>query len=305
MTQFLYITSASFSGSTLLTFLLNANQKIATIGELKGDSMDVESYCCSCGEPIGRCPFWTTIVARLNEAGIPFDLSNKWTQCGFRIQGARFSNRVFRTRVHGRVLEMCRDAYLALAPRCAGELAEIRKRNVAFVNAVTEVTGRPYFLDGSKDPTRLKFLLGIPEFAIKVIHLVRDGRGVMNSNMKRHQMGPELAAREWVTAQEEIGLVLRYVRPEAQMCVHYEDLCVDPRGVVGSILSFLNLPADDVNMVFRDCTHHIVGNAMRFESSSDIKLDTKWQRELSPEDLRVFEHLASRMNEKFGYNANV
>ena len=62
MKDFIYITSASFSGSTLLTFLLNTHPEIATIGEMKGDSMDVERYRCSCGDPIGRCPFWQRLV---------------------------------------------------------------------------------------------------------------------------------------------------------------------------------------------------------------------------------------------------
>ena len=39
MTDLVYILSPSYSGSTLLTFLLNTHPEIATIGELKAQAL--------------------------------------------------------------------------------------------------------------------------------------------------------------------------------------------------------------------------------------------------------------------------
>ena len=53
MTDLIYIMSPSFSGSTLLTFLMGAHPSVATVGELKATSLgDIDEYDCSCGSRI-------------------------------------------------------------------------------------------------------------------------------------------------------------------------------------------------------------------------------------------------------------
>ena len=70
MIDLVYIASPSYSGSTLLTFLLNAHRDVATMGELKWGPIDLETYCCSCGELLTACPFWQDVARRVEaEAG--------------------------------------------------------------------------------------------------------------------------------------------------------------------------------------------------------------------------------------------
>lgn len=301
--DFVYITSASFSGSTLLTFLLNTHPKIATIGEMKGDSMDVEKYRCSCGEPIGRCRFWQRLVARLRERGIPFDLSDVWTQSGFRIAGAPLANRIVRHRHRSWSLELCRDAFLALSPACRRAFGRIVRTNEVFVQAVTELTGRPIFVDASKDAIRLKYLCRIKSFRTKVIYMIRDGRGVMLSSMTHFGMSPELAAREWVSAQREISCTLKAFAPNSRMLLRYEDLCRDPKGVMASVFRFIGVAPEEAVNDFRALEHHILGNAMRLDNRSEIQLDVRWRNELGPAELDIFERIGGRWNRKLGYDA--
>jgi hypothetical protein len=301
--DFVYITSASFSGSTLLTFLLNSHPKIATIGEMKGDSMDVEKYRCSCGEPIGRCGFWQSLVARIRERGVAFDLSNVWTQSGFRIPGAPFANRIVRHRHRAWPLELCRDAFLALSPGCRRAFERVVRTNEVFVQAVTELTGRPIFVDASKDAIRLKYLRRIESFRTKVIYMIRDGRGVMLSNMKHFGMSPEVAAREWVSAQREISCALKAFAPPSQLLIRYEDLCRDPRGVMARVFRAIGVPPDEAATDFRALEHHILGNAMRLANRSEIQLDVRWMDELGPAELAIFERIGGRWNRKLGYDA--
>jgi hypothetical protein len=301
--DFVYITSASFSGSTLLTFLLNSHPKIATIGEMKGDSMDVEKYRCSCGEPIGRCGFWQPLVARIRERGIAFDLSDVWTQSGFRIPGAPLANRIVRHRHRAWPLELCRDAFLAFSPACRRAFERIVRTNEVFVQAVTELTGRPIFVDASKDAIRLKYLRRIESFRTKVIYMVRDGRGVMLSNMKHFGMSPEVAAREWVSAQREISCALKAFAPLSQLLIRYEDLCRDPRGVMARVFRAIGVAPDEAATDLRALKHHILGNAMRLANRSEIRLDVRWMDELGPAELAIFERIGGRWNRKLGYDA--
>jgi hypothetical protein len=302
MSDVVYITSASFSGSTLLTFLLNTHPKIATIGEMKGDSMDVERYRCSCREPIGRCQFWQRLVARIRQHGVPFDLSDVWSQSGFRIREAALANRIVRHRHRSRLLELCRDAFTALSPACRRAFPRIVRTNTIFVQAVTELTGRSIFVDCSKDAVRLKYLRRIPSFRTKVIYMVRDGRGVMHSSMQHFNMSPGLAAREWLTAQREIACALRAVAQSSQLLIRYEDLCTNPTAVMARVFRFVGVSPEDAALDFRAVEHHILGNAMRLNDRSEIRLDVRWLDDLSPGELAVFEHIGGRWNRKLGYS---
>ena len=297
-----YIAAASFSGSTLLTFLLNTHPKIATIGEMKGDSMDVENYHCSCGEPIGRCRFWQRLVARIRERGIPFDLSDVWTQSGFRVPGAPLTNRIVSHRHRSWPLERCRDAFLAVSPACRRAFDRIVRTNEVFVQAVTELTGRPIFVDASKNAIRLKYLRRIQSFRTKVIYLVRDGRAVMLSNMKHFNMSPELAAREWVSAQREISCVLKAYAPPSRLLVRYEDLCRDPKAVMARVFRFIGVVPEESVTDFRALEHHILGNAMRLDNLSEIQLDVRWLKELRPAELATFARIGGRWNRRLGYD---
>jgi hypothetical protein len=40
---------------------------------------------------------------------------------------------------------------------------------------------------------------------------------------------------------------------------------------------------------------------MRFDRSSEIRLDERWRTHLSTENLQIFERLAGALNRKYGY----
>jgi hypothetical protein len=296
-----YIASASFSGSTLLTFLLNTHAQIATIGEMKGDSMDVERYRCSCGMPIGRCEFWQRLVAGIRARGVPFDLADVWTQAGFRVPGAPLINRIAGHRHRSWALERCRDVVLAFSPAWRRAFERIVRTNEVFVRTVRDLTGRSIFVDASKSAVRMKYLRRIESFRIKVIYLIRDGRGVMLSNMKHLGMPPPIAAHEWVSAQREISCALKVFAPPSRLLVRYEDLCREPKSVMAPVFHFIGVDPGEAVADFRAVEHHILGNAMRLESRAEIQVDTRWRTELGPAELATFERIGGRWNRMLGY----
>lgn len=169
MTDLLYITSPSFSGSTLLTFLLSTHPQLATIGELKASAMgDIDRYDCSCGTRIRQCTFWKQVQQELEQAGIAFDLGNFGTH--FRCPGRPLLDRIFRTRYQRSPFEWGRNVSLRVLPGAHRTYRKITETNKALIDTIARIQGATVFCDASKDPVRLKYLLDLGCWNIKVLH---------------------------------------------------------------------------------------------------------------------------------------
>lgn len=302
MIDFAYILSASYSGSTLLTFLLATHSKVATIGELKATSMgDIEQYACSCGRLIRACPFWRQVTEGLGRRGVSFDVGDFRTH--FRARNSHgFADRVLAARVRGPLFELGRAIALRAVPAAASVMQQAVARNRALIEVIREMQGAEVFLDGSKDPTRLRHLLSADFLNVKVLYLIRDGRGATNSYMRHNQTPMAVAAREWRNTHAACERVLKRLPAESKLQIHYEDLCAEPDHTLARIFRFLGLDPVLARRDFRSCEHHILGNAMRLRDSSGIRLDERWKTALSPDDLATFDRLAGDWHRRYGYD---
>jgi hypothetical protein len=52
---------------------------------------------------------------------------------------------------------------------------------------------------------------------------------------------------------------------------------------------------------FRAVEQHIIGNRMRLSATSEIRLDERWQTELTPEQIRAVERIAGAELRRYGY----
>src|SRR5690606_37344402 len=111
---FAYIASPSFSGSTLLTFLLNAHPDVCTVGELKAGMPDGYNYVCSCGVPLGQCDFWQRVIDAHRRTGRNFDLNDFGMR--FERQPHRWVGKILGAGVRGPLLEWVRDTAIACLP---------------------------------------------------------------------------------------------------------------------------------------------------------------------------------------------
>jgi len=324
MTKLAYILAASHSGSTLLTMLLNSHPVIATIGELKlsPDSIgDIHRYRCSCGEFIPVCPFWREVKARMAGRGFEFDIGNADTNYG----GVEtpYTRRLLRPLHRGRMLETIRDVGLCLSPAWRSRFPEIQSRNAALAAIVAEITGAEVIVDSSKTAVRLKYLLRNPELDIKVIRLIRDGRAVAltyvdparfadarDTSLRNGGMGGDRASqrlsmaqavREWRRNNEEAEHVLAGLDRAQWMEVRYEEYCADLETTLHRLFEFLGVDPGQWIRDFRSRDHHVVGNGMRLDLTSDVCLDERWRLSLSPDDLRVFDRIAGKAKRRYGY----
>lgn len=294
----LYLLSPSYSGSTLLTFMLAEHPQIATIGELKASWVGtVEGYSCSCGSPFLSCPFWLQVEREMSDTGGGFSLRDFGTHF---VGGKRWFRRAIRAGVMGPIWRGIGDAALKVVPEWQERLETMREVNRRVMRVITRLQGGSVFLDGSKDPERLRQLDAAMGDRVFAVWLTRDGRGSANSYRKHYEVDMNEAARHWQNTTTACRRVAESFPAERVLKVRYEDVCEDPASLTEEILSFVGLPNGKQS---KEGEQHILGNAMRVKGDRPIVLDEKWRRELSSDDLSAFEKVAGAMNRKLGYSA--
>lgn len=301
MDKWAYILAPSYSGSTLLTFLLAAHPEVATIGELKASAMgDIERYDCSCGMRIRSCPFWENVRRQMDRRGASFDLANFGTQ--FRTEGHPLANRILTTRLRSPMFECMRGIATRVHPGVRRVVARALERNRMLSEVILDLQSGTVFLDGSKDPIRLKYMHDSGLWDIKVIYLVRDGRGATNSYMKHYGASMRVAALEWRRTHAAIERLRARLPEGSWVKIRYEDLCRDVDRTLGKVFAHLCVESDAASREWLAVENHILGNSMRLGSRSEIRLDEKWKAELSNTDIETFDRLAGDMNRKYGYD---
>jgi hypothetical protein len=324
MIRLTYILAASHSGSTLLAMLLGAHPDVCTVGELKWTSMgDVDQYRCSCGELIKKCGFWTGVRETMRDKGLEFEFDNVRTDV--KASASPFERRLLSPLHRGPLLERIRDAALALSPGWAQRLRAHQARNRALMETVLNRTGRDVLVDSSKVGIRLKYLLRIPDVDIRIVRMIRDGRAVAltytdpagfadTSNpalkgggsgdvaSREHLRLPmQRAAREWRRSNEEAASILQELPTSQWTTLRYEDLCARPEEELRRLFTFIGVDPGKSRMDFRSTDHHVVGNGMRFDTTTEIRIDERWRKVLGPGDLETFASVAGSLNRGLGY----
>lgn len=322
MTRLAYILAASHSGSTLLAMLLNAHPDVCSVGELKATGLgDVERYRCSCGELIRRCAFWRRVSEGMARRGIEFDITAAGTH--FSAGGSAYTTRLLRPLHRGRLLEAARDVALRLSPAWRAAYPKVQRRNAALAETLCELTGARVVVDSSKVGLRLKYLLRNPDLDVRVIRLIRDGRAValtytdpasfadagdpalrgggMGGDRAAERLTIAQAAHEWRRSNEEAEHLLARLDRSRCMGLRYEAVCANSAVELRPVYAFLGLDPAMAMPGFRSAEHHVLGNGMRLDATSEVRLDERWRTALSQADLETFGAVAGELNRRYGY----
>jgi hypothetical protein len=290
----LYITSSSYSGSTLLAFLLNTHPDIFTVSEMNGWHYGADkTFHCSCGQTLETCPLFTRISETFRAQGLPFDPRDFGTE--YMLAGNERINRYLTGGLPAAItstpLEVVRDVVIGRIPAFRRRLAAIDRINRLFIETALEWSGARTFVDACKDVFRLRHLRRIAN--VRVVYLVRDIRGVVLSNLEMNRSGwtARLAAKRWLQEQTTISRVLREF--PRRMAVRYEDLCASPQEILASIHRFAALPPRAVPEDFKTVEHHILGNAMRLSAVSRIVNSERWKQDLPPAQRATIEQIGN------------
>jgi hypothetical protein len=266
--RIIYIVGSGHCGSTLLNLVLNGHSAIAGLSELQMLHDPAEANRPYSAEHV---EFWQQIDRRLSQQGL--SLKN------LRLAAAPFRQmRRWKTENFQRWAEHNMALYRAIAAQSEVEI----------------------LVDASKSPNRLALLLEIPEIELYVVHLVRDGRAVINS-YRRKNWSRWGTYRKWLAVCLACRILNRHAA-RGWINMKYEDLAANPKLEATRVCKLLGLEFQPSMLDFRQHRHFgIGGNRMRFDGQSDIRLDEKWRRELPAHERTWFALLGGWMNALNGY----
>jgi hypothetical protein len=297
---FVYILGAGHSGSTLLAMLMGGHPRICTIGEVKAPAIGpADDYRCSCGERITTCGFWRALNGAIEARGARLDLSNGATD--IRRAPTPYVRWLLKPLHRSRPLEWVRTAALALSPAWQRHVARVQALNTALAQAACSITGKDVFVDSSKTGLQLKYLLDNRDLDVKVLRLVRDGRGVALSYRTADGLSVPDAAYKWRRSNEEAETIVAALPRDRWLDLRYEELCRQPAATMRAVFRFVGAEPSAWPQPINGATQHVLGNDKARAAIRDVRLDEKWRRVLTTADLEAFDRVAGPLNRRLGY----
>ena len=290
----LYLGGQARSGSTLLDRALGQVPGFCSSGEVRylWDRGLAENQRCGCGLPLRECPFWEAVGRRAFGGWDRIDLDEV----------------LVLQREVDRAGAMPALTAPKAAPRSAAKLDRYGEYLTRVFSAIRDESGAQVVVDSSMSPPHGVVLSRIPGIDLRLVHLVRDARGVAHSSMKvieRPEVtdgvdymptySPAQAAARWSAANLTFELLGRSV---PNLRVRYESFVRDPRAILTAIaLSFVTSEKIELGV-----DHTAAGNPMRFKTGTlPLRVDEAWREHLAPRDRRVVTAIAWPLLRRYGY----
>jgi hypothetical protein len=200
--------------------------------------------------------------------------------------------------------------------------------------ALSRRTGKPIVVDSTKSTDwhreQLARLAGTGVITT-LVHLMRDGRAVVNSRVRKYpEEAPRAIIEAWLAQVARTDeLVAGF--PGEVVRVRYEELASAPEPTTRRICDALGVAYDSAMLRFWEADQHPLGgnNGTQFlvarererasgartsivelgertrsyygAHPSAIVLDLRWRRELTPDTLALFDALAGETNRRFAW----
>ena len=298
----IYILGCSRCGSTVLNSILGNHEDAVGLGEFE-KLLPVgwlgEDYC-GCGIRVAECPFWSEVRCR-------------WTHGGGDV--ARYhqlSRRFQRLRQLPRIL-------IANESRST-DFAEFASRTRELFKAVSGVSGATVIVDSSKNPVRGMALCRVKGLDVRLIHLVRDPRGMAASlvrGLSRDHAGGiqqdlpprpvKAVAREWNFMGRVADWLLRSRSPDTCIRVRFESLLEQPEQTIQAIGRVVGI---DLGVVAKGIANHdpiqigphmVAGNRIRMQKCTTLWRSDNWEESLDPSARAQVERQCARRMLRYGY----
>jgi hypothetical protein len=309
LTDIIYIAGYGRSGTTLLERLLQCQPFVHACGEMTNffRIYGSDSSRCSCGQSVKNCEFWDGIAQKL------FKLD-------FTVQKFPYYGKLQKKREahwsHGGSFAPLRyqDTYANLMKPFFEALARHPHENQVLIDSSKTAYSTPF---------RPIAISQLGKFKVRVIHLVRDPRGVvwsvkkgLNRRMEAGQEGSALlpvtrAITGWLFANRAANRLKSYLGEDSCCLVKYEDLVENPAQVISHLSIIWNIDLHESIRVAGEVMngfevqlptmHQLAGNRMRFDTTFSIRPDYTWKGKLDPKTNAVVKTFTMPLMKKYGY----
>jgi Sulfotransferase family len=278
----LFIGGLGRSGSTLLDRMLGQLDGVWSVGELvhiwqRGLQ---ENNLCGCGRRFRDCHFWRRVGEQAFGGWDALDVDEV-----LALKRAVDRNRC--------VPLMCLPA---LWPPYRARLRRYLDLLDRLYRAVRQVAGTPLLVDASKHASQAFLLRRMPGLDLRLVHLVRDSRGVAFSWGKLMRRREVVDAEALMDTNSPLRMSARYLAYNAlfhlldrlgvpTLLLRYESLVRRPAAELHRVLGHAGRPAADGELDFvgdgwveLGTSHALAGNPMRFDRGRvPLRLDEEWR----------------------------
>jgi hypothetical protein len=305
MTRVLYLGGFGRSGTTLVERVIGQLPSVCSLGEVvhlwyRGLLWDER---CGCGRQFSGCEFWQEVGT------VAF---GGW-------------GHVDAHAVHALGLEVDRSRHLpalATLPRSSPlrrKAQEYADWYAQIYSAAAKVSGADLVIDSSKNASLAFVLRDHKDIDLRVLHVVRDARGVAHSWSKdvvRPEAGSEQQLMDRYTPLQSAvlwsahNLAFELLRRKGVTTrqLHYEQLTADPRGTLDGVVSWLGQDAADLpfaadGSLELSAAHTVAGNPMRFLTGRlELRADNVWYVKLADRDRRPVTAVTWPLLLRYGYH---
>jgi UDP-N-acetylglucosamine transferase subunit ALG13 len=302
----LYIGGWGRSGSTLLDRALGQLPGFVSLGEIRElwQRGVRENRPCGCGTPFRDCPFWTEVGIEafggwdrldLDEAlTLRYSVDRPWS-APILLSGKGWVE--FDARVE-RYLDLLRPLY----------------------GAIRSVSGAAVIVDSSKLPMHAMLLRRLP-VDLRLVHLIRDSRGVAFSWQKHVRNRTTDGAAQYLERYDPVSASIRYVayneltrrlgREVPSVLLRYEDFVAEPKDTLGQLAGLAGHRPNDGDLAFVEQdqlqlrpNHTVDGNPMRFAVGAvTLRADEEWRGRMHRYDRTVVTALTYPVLRRYRYPA--
>jgi hypothetical protein len=302
----LYIGGYGRSGSTLLERLLGQTPGVFSAGELRfiWDRGIRRNQRCGCGLPFRECPTWTAI----GDAAFG----------GWDAVDVDAAVRAESHLVRHRFLPLLLAPWLW--PPFSDEIRQHAGRLSRLYRGIGAATGARIVVDSTVDPSSAFLLRHAAGVRLRVIHLVRDSRGVAYSWTKA-VVRPEIVgtvvlmprrrpagtAWRWTAYNAAFHLLAAAGVPSVR--VRYEDLVGAPGRQLRRMMALVGRDLAEHDLAFLHegeaelaVGHTVSGNPMRFTVGAvPLRTDDAWRSRLGTVDRALVSAISAPLLLAYGY----
>lgn len=284
--RIVHVYGSGRSGTTLVGTLLGQIDGVFYAGELHplwGPSW-LPDELCSCGQPVSDCPVWSRILKEVTAGReLPAFIAE---MLHLRDTTSRARHLLFSS------LYRARRGWLS-------NQQQFVEHTERLFRAIQQVTNCSVIVDTSKSPSYSALMARSSNLDWRVLHLVRDPRGVVWSwrRKKTWLTAKDSYTRQQGTAYTVIAWLVQNILAEVfrrstqqYLRLRYEDFMEDPLRGLESVARFVGV-VPTLNYVKEDATfylgdHHSVGANPGRVSQREVKLklDNEWKENMSVAD---------------------